>query len=1174
MFKVIDGNLTTIFNKVQNVSSGFNLASNQVNRFVDGFNRLNSSQNFGSKWESFLNGASLRNANVASYFEELAKQGASARANIQGVYAAILDGNTRGISNVKSIINTFNSVNPQNQKDFAAAVGQTNVQLGNYLSNVQGANATMPGYVRQLVATKAATIGLRIATIALNTALFAGVSWLISKGIQAFSNLVKHIEITKEKVEDLISTYESALDSANSKAKRVEEIVNKFDKLSDGVNNLGENISLTNEEYEEYNSLVNEIADMFPTLVQGYTDEGNAILNLKGNVESLRDAYKEAQQEAYNLLIVDGKDSDGNDIIKQWTNTHDTGFFADLFDLGADDIYGNISVTEAVEQLKAIQNMSAERYREIERIASSGTRNEILSLSEIEKEIGYGSYLHKALGLENGISDEDFAIAKRQAKVLAQTYNAEIESALADVRTLANAYLMTNEDYNKLDGQSKTVISRLVNSIDSEIANSFESKNDVGVYVNSLIETILSNTDAKNALINLFSLDLSKTSADDYINQVNSYINTISTSLNENPVELKARLGFNDKEIKNRVDDTSEAIKKDGVPTVKSLTEEYKNLADAIDKVISKQSKLTEIYKKIMKGETFSREEMLGYLNEFPDLLDAVSTTADGKFTFTLDNVKVEMDKSNDDLTNQIQAKIDEAAKGVNVSIEDYFKSDKGYQAAFSKASTGFRSNADASAFNERYFAEHKGEYDEYIQCQEKNYNQLSNVLGLVDDDLISQAEHLELLNERYKNSVDNITQYNSSLDDIQDTINSVNAGQGLNYEQMTKLLAIDPSISNSVAERNGLYYVEIQALNDLKKARQEEQKAAINLEKKKTEALIVQTRQRIEAMAREMATSFVKREQLQGDYDLLSNLLEGYKKILNSLDEYEYDPTQNNSSSGSSGVSDILQQQIDRYEVLLNAIEIVSNKRIELLEAEKEALQDKNDEEQRELDLIEAKNNLDKAKKMKTIVYEKGKGFVQVENKKAISDAQKEYDDAVLEKRTAEIDKQIESTENYAKSFTEMRSDIEDAITVEQAKKALKTDENGLLSLDEKTAKNIRDGLAEAVLKKDKQDNSGNPYYQPVTLDSFLKSLGATVTGEQARAILSDSLNNMKFPQTNMQAFNSNTTNNSYVNNTSSSSNRNITINPVFNIYDASDPAKIRSEIDGYFRDIAREIK
>ena len=301
---------------------------------------------------------------------------------------------------------------------------------------------------------KAATVaskGLSIAMNLLGNIAIMGIITLISKGVKYLSDLANHVEITREKVNELTSTFKSALGEANSNAKRVEELADRYDELSDGVNNLGENVSLTNEEYEEYNSLVNEIADMFPNLIQGYTDEGNAILNLKGNVEALRNAYKEAQQEAYNLLIANGQDSDGNDIIQQWNDLYDTGFWASAFDLGVDDVGKGISVSDALEQLKAIQNLTAEEYREIKRIVDSGGSEELSQLSDIELEIGNSSYLKGALGLTWDISDEDFAEAKKQASALVQTYNAQIESALSDVKTLAKAYLMTNEDYDKLD---------------------------------------------------------------------------------------------------------------------------------------------------------------------------------------------------------------------------------------------------------------------------------------------------------------------------------------------------------------------------------------------------------------------------------------------------------------------------------------------------------------------------------------------------------------------------------------------------------------------------------------------------------------------------------------------------------------------------------------------------
>ena len=131
--------------------------------------------------------------------------------------------------------------------------------------------------------------------------------------VKAYDALTDSIEEVKERTEDLLESYNSAISEANSNAKTIESLADKYKTLSKGVNNLGENVSLTSDEYSEYNDIVNQIADMFPALITGYTNEGTAILSLKGNVEKLRDAYKEAQTEAYNLLIVSGEDSDGND---------------------------------------------------------------------------------------------------------------------------------------------------------------------------------------------------------------------------------------------------------------------------------------------------------------------------------------------------------------------------------------------------------------------------------------------------------------------------------------------------------------------------------------------------------------------------------------------------------------------------------------------------------------------------------------------------------------------------------------------------------------------------------------------------------------------------------------------------------------------------------------------
>lgn len=178
-------------------------------------------------------------------------------------------------------------------------------------------------------ASKATSIALKGLVMVGNMIAAWAIAEVLQLVVKGLDQLANSVDNCKERVDNLMSSYQTALDTANSHASRVEELASDYERLSKGVNNLGENVSLTSEEYEQYNSLVSEIADMFPTLIQGYNDQGIAILNLKGNVEGLRDAYKEAQTEAYNTLIASGENGDGNDIIKQWEDVHDPGFLLD-----------------------------------------------------------------------------------------------------------------------------------------------------------------------------------------------------------------------------------------------------------------------------------------------------------------------------------------------------------------------------------------------------------------------------------------------------------------------------------------------------------------------------------------------------------------------------------------------------------------------------------------------------------------------------------------------------------------------------------------------------------------------------------------------------------------------------------------------------------------------------
>jgi len=69
----------------------------------------------------------------------------------------------------------------------------------------------------------------------------------------------------------------------------VDAIAKKLEKLKPGVHAFtNENLTLTNEDYQEYLDLNNKIAEQFPSLIQGWDDQGNAILTIGSNADDTK----------------------------------------------------------------------------------------------------------------------------------------------------------------------------------------------------------------------------------------------------------------------------------------------------------------------------------------------------------------------------------------------------------------------------------------------------------------------------------------------------------------------------------------------------------------------------------------------------------------------------------------------------------------------------------------------------------------------------------------------------------------------------------------------------------------------------------------------------------------------------------------------------------------------
>lgn len=630
--------------------------------------------------------------------------------------------------------------------------------------------------------------------------------------------------------------------------------------------------------------------------------------------------------------------------------------------------------------------------------------------------------------------------------------------------------------------------------------------------------------------------------------------------------------------------------------SVTSLNDAFAKLKELLEDIIGYADTFQSAMQKISAGTGLTTDEVRKLLEIDPSLFDKFIRQEDGMWTIDLGTLKMSyqteiVDNGKDKIATEKanwQKEYDSAVADLERLQEER--------------------NKKTNNITGQYAYQELNDLDKQIEDVYNKINEAQDnlIITSFEEALLNYSDYDRIRDafEIVENEIDN---YNSDISDLNNAIDSLNEGNSLSYDDMTKLVGIYPQLQDKVTETNNGYQISVDALEDVRKQSYTTRNDYIDDRIAETEALKDEVAKQIEEY-RKLAIANMISANTHGNYfSTLDEYLasdENYQKILEQLQAYDdvisklqgYKRTviDNGDKSGSktNSTTDILQQQIDYYKMLLEAIEIVTDKVIEGIEKEKEAidskidklndekdaLKDKNDEQQRELDLIEAKNNLDKAKKQKVFVYEKGQGLVQIQDKKAVADAQKEYDDIQNEIKQAEIDKQIDALEKqnealdkqidgwneYKDQFSNMENDIKDTLTVEQAKKALGTDEKGLLSLDDKTINGIRDGLATATYNKDVEDNKENSEYVTVKLEDFLKSVGATVTPTEFKAMASTITNN---PANIVPATNANSTVNNAqtINNTTNA-------NFVFNVYDASDPQKVVSVVKQYFNSVLKQ--
>lgn len=619
----------------------------------------------------------------------------------------------------------------------------------------------------------AASLGLTTAAL---TGVIAGIA-AIGIGIAVFNHFHESVEETAEKVDELMNEFDSLNKTAKQNKKTTEGLISRYEKLSKGVNNLGQNVSLTNEEYDEYNSLVNDIADMFPQLIQGYTDEGTAILNLKGNVEGLRDAYKEAQAEAYRLILTSGDDIFTNYNNQVYGNepwyTKTSSFFDGTG--GSQDAIDILTrLTGALTPEEFIQTYN-QLYEEYKNIWHDDKIQNALESSGFEKVVDKWS----------DITDKDLANVKSTAQAAINIFNAEIQQQVQNARSFVDAYFNMNPNYDKLDDQAKTAASILVNSINSSVIDLFEnSPTKAGVYVDKIIAMLSDDSAIKDEVIKLFTTDLSDMPLDEAQAFINSYISKMAEYLNEDENELKIRLGFDiaDTLSRNLQHVNDEAIRKFNGISKQALSYD----SSARDRYVIEKDALDQF----AKDNSINTQEEIAFWNKC-----------------------IEESRTREEAMRKY---LESPVTTVSFSITDYKKQIDNFQSTVSTLGDALAKLNDGSMTDSELvdLAQEFTVLDIESKTLEQDIqslidNALTSLLGSIENPPEGLVETLTAIAEAAKDAKGELDNLNDTLSDLESSHNLLKTIKedmkvgGINVSNLQKILDVYPEMELSVAKYN-----------------------------------------------------------------------------------------------------------------------------------------------------------------------------------------------------------------------------------------------------------------------------------------------------------------------------------------------------------------------------------
>lgn len=483
---------------------------------------------------------------LASYLTNIKGSTASMSA-----YSVSLQGNITGYTKITQAMKQYNAlgaVSQKEQQNFATAVSLTNTKLGSYLTGLNGAKASLSGYGVSLVASTAKTVGLTIATTALNAALTFGISAIITGVVSAFTTWINSSKKITEAAEEAKNKISSINDDLKTNTETVENAKQRYAELAQEVENLGKvnqsRGSLSTDEYEEFLDLSNQLAEVFPQLSKNYDDNGNAILNLSGDVDTIvgsLDDLLQKEKDLANQKIMDEfpdvykgyvKDldkaesevksakSEFDKINNAYQQLQNSGGAAQAFDLQGNGTFENadgeqVKVTLA-EYEQALKDLGIE-YEKTNIMVKNQFGGDTLS-----------GYLINATGDIDTAFTNKLETAKKNLDYAKQ----QLEGETSSISSYLNTWLQTEFTYNQIDDAGlQTAVQDMIMNFDfSNLPENVDKDNwnEVSEYLRRnilfAINDVQDDPEISKAISEVFTnQDLTPDEKADYLKQIKDY---------------------------------------------------------------------------------------------------------------------------------------------------------------------------------------------------------------------------------------------------------------------------------------------------------------------------------------------------------------------------------------------------------------------------------------------------------------------------------------------------------------------------------------------------------------------------------------------------------------------------------------------------------------------------